>query len=112
MPESPVPDVKFSKSKLEILKVASSPRGDWKSARQLPSKTTIRGGTTMAQVAVVTDSTADIPAAERERLGIEMVPLKVHFGEETYLDNIDLTPEQFYQKLKAFSGLPTTSQPS
>jgi len=66
----------------------------------------------MAQVAVVTDSTADIPAAERERLGIEMVPLKVHFGEETYLDNIDLTPEQFYQKLKAFSGLPTTSQPS
>jgi len=42
MPESPVPDVKFSKSKLEILKVASSPRGDWKSARQLPSKTTIR----------------------------------------------------------------------
>ncbi|HEY8529655.1 MAG TPA: hypothetical protein VIL22_08225, partial [Paenibacillaceae bacterium] len=38
------PDVKFSKSKLEILKVASSPRGDWKSARQLPSKTTIRGG--------------------------------------------------------------------
>lgn len=66
----------------------------------------------MAKVAVVTDSTADIPREERERLGIEMVPLKVHFGEETYLDNIDLTPEQFYQKLRAFDGLPTTSQPS
>jgi DegV family protein with EDD domain len=66
----------------------------------------------MAKVAVVTDSTADIPREERERLGIEMVPLKVHFGDEVYLDNIDLTPGQFYQKLRAFDGLPTTSQPS
>jgi DegV family protein with EDD domain len=41
-----------------------------------------------------------------------MVPLKVLFGNETYLDWIDLTPEQFYAKLSASPTLPKTSQPS
>lgn len=41
-----------------------------------------------------------------------MVPLKVLFRDETYLDTIDLTADNFYDKLKASDVLPTTSQPS
>jgi DegV family protein with EDD domain len=66
----------------------------------------------MATIAIVTDSTADIPKEMRDRLGITMVPLKVAFGKDTYLDNIDLQPAEFYQKLIQSSSLPTTSQPS
>ncbi len=66
----------------------------------------------MSRVRIVTDSTADIPQQERERLGIEMVPLKVHFGAETYFDAVTIHPEQFYEKLIAAAELPTTSQPS
>lgn len=66
----------------------------------------------MSKVRIVTDSTSDIPAEMREQLGIELVPLKVIFGEETYLDGITLSPEQFYDKLQRAQTLPTTSQPS
>jgi DegV family protein with EDD domain len=66
----------------------------------------------MASVALVTDSTADIPIETRQRLGISMVPLKINFGDETYLDNVDLQPDEFYRKLTASKALPTTSQPS
>lgn len=66
----------------------------------------------MGKVRIVTDSTADIPAEVRERLGIELVPLKVIFGQETYLDAVTINSEQFYEKLAQSSALPTTSQPS
>lgn len=66
----------------------------------------------MGKVFVVTDSTADIPKKVAEELGITVVPLKVHFGEETYLDGISITAKQFYDKLQAAEKLPTTSQPS
>ncbi|WP_027084236.1 DegV family protein [Cohnella panacarvi] len=66
----------------------------------------------MATVAIVTDSTADIPLAVREELDIAMVPLKVIIGGETYLDNIELTPAQFYQKLTRSNDLAKSSQPS
>lgn len=66
----------------------------------------------MSSVALVTDSTADIPRGMRERLGISMVPLKVMFGSESYLDNIELQPAEFYRKLTGSPVLPTTSQPS
>jgi len=66
----------------------------------------------MASVVLVTDSTADIPQETREKLGISMVPLKVNFGEESFLDNITLKPAQFYEKLIAYGKLSTSSQPS
>ena len=66
----------------------------------------------MAKVKIVVDSTADLPAEIREKLGIAMVPLKVHFGSETYLDSITITPNQFFEKLAAAKEMPTTSQPS
>jgi DegV family protein with EDD domain len=66
----------------------------------------------MSIIRIVTDSTSDIPLELREALGIEMVPLKVHFGEETYLDSITMDSATFYRKLSQASKLPTTSQPS
>jgi DegV family protein with EDD domain len=62
--------------------------------------------------AVVTDSTADLPADWRDRYGIEVVPLKVLFGTETFRDRVDMTDEQFFARLAASSALPTTSAPS
>ncbi|SEB44588.1 DegV family protein [Paenibacillus sp. GP183] len=66
----------------------------------------------MSNIRIVTDSTADIPLSVRKELGIEMVPLKIHFGSETFLDAVTLQSEEFYGKLAAASTLPTTSQPS
>ncbi|WP_068774572.1 DegV family protein [Paenibacillus sp. FJAT-26967] len=66
----------------------------------------------MSRVRIVTDSTSDIPAATREKLGIEMVPLKIHLDGETYLDAVTLQPDQFYHKLVAAKSMPSTSQPS
>jgi DegV family protein with EDD domain len=43
---------------------------------------------------------------------VTMVPLKVHFGDETFCDWVDLTPATFYPKLRAAAQLPTTSQPT
>jgi DegV family protein with EDD domain len=62
--------------------------------------------------AVVTDSTADLPDSWRERYGIEVVPLKVLFGEETLRDGVDMNNEEFFQRLAASTKLPTTSAPS
>jgi DegV family protein with EDD domain len=62
--------------------------------------------------AVVTDSTADLPDAWRERHGIEVVPLKVLFGEETFRDGVDMNNEEFFARLATSSKLPTTSAPS
>ncbi len=63
-------------------------------------------------VAIVTDSTSDIPAALVEQLHIHVIPCNVHFGQEIFRDRIDLTNEQFFQKLATSPQLPKTSQPS
>lgn len=62
--------------------------------------------------AVVTDSTADLPDAWRDRYGIEVVPLKVLFGKESFRDRVDITDEEFFRRLAASTSLPTTSAPS
>lgn len=61
---------------------------------------------------VVTDSTADLPKAWAEKYGIETVPLKVLFGNESFRDRVDLTDDQFYERLGQADKLPTTSAPS
>ncbi|HEY8680576.1 MAG TPA: DegV family protein [Candidatus Dormibacteraeota bacterium] len=65
-----------------------------------------------AKFRVVTDSTADLPPAWREKYGIEVVPLKVLFGSESFRDGVDLTNDQFFQRLETAQQLPTTSAPS
>jgi DegV family protein with EDD domain len=62
--------------------------------------------------AVVTDSTADLPREWHESYGIEVVPLKVLFGKDTFRDGVDISNEQFFQRLAASTALPTTSAPS
>ncbi|MZQ81664.1 DegV family EDD domain-containing protein [Paenibacillus sp. 5J-6] len=66
----------------------------------------------MTHIRIVTDSTADIPLAIRQELNIEMVPLKIHFGEEQFLDAVTLKSEEFYPKLTSSPHFPRTSQPS
>jgi DegV family protein with EDD domain len=61
--------------------------------------------------ALVVDSTADLPEGLANDPNVTVVPLTVFFGEEAYLDGVDLTPEQFYQKLALYAALPKTSQP-
>ena len=63
-------------------------------------------------IKVVTDSTSDLPADVAESLGIEVVPLNVHFGSDVYKDRVNLMPDTFYDKLINGDVLPTTSQPS
>lgn len=61
-------------------------------------------------IRIVTDSTCDLRPARRETLGIDVVPLSVHFGEEVFRDGIDITNEEFYRRLSLAEKLPTTSQ--
>ena len=63
-------------------------------------------------VKIVTDSVADLPSQVAKELGITVVPLYVNFGTESYRDGIDLTTEEFYDKLVSSKTLPTTSVPS
>jgi DegV family protein with EDD domain len=63
-------------------------------------------------VAIVTDSVADLPPQVAEELGITVVPLVVRFGADVYRDGLDLNPDQFYEKLKSSRILPLTSVPS
>jgi DegV family protein with EDD domain len=62
-------------------------------------------------VKIVTDSLADIPAEVARELGITIVPLNVHFGVQTFRDGVDLTAEQFYEKLGKSKIFPTTTVP-
>ncbi|MBO8162342.1 MAG: DegV family protein [Brevibacillus sp.] len=66
----------------------------------------------MKPIVILTDSAADIGESYRQPLGIEMVPLKVMFGEDSYLDGVTIRAEDFYVKLKNSAVVPTTSQPS
>jgi len=64
------------------------------------------------EVAIVTDSTADLDAADAQARGIAVVPLFVNFGDARFRDRIDLSLEEFYRKLASLTVLPTTSQPT
>ena len=62
--------------------------------------------------AIVLDSTADPSDGFWDRPGLYMVPLKVHFGDETFRDGVDMSYTEFFRKLEASDVLPTTSQPT
>lgn len=66
----------------------------------------------MPKVGIVTDSTCDMPPEWLAAHDVVMVPLTVLFGTESYLDWIELRPDEFFQKLAASPGLPKTSQPA
>lgn len=64
----------------------------------------------MSKVAIVTDSTAYLPENLVSEFNITVLPLVVIWGDETLRDNIDITPEQFYERLQKEEAMPTTSQ--
>lgn len=61
-------------------------------------------------IRIIVDSTADLTQNVRER--VTVVPLTVHFGEQEFVDGVDITGYQFYEMLETSSVLPTTSQAS
>ncbi len=63
-------------------------------------------------VRIVTDSTADLTPDEATALGVTLVPLTVFFGDEAFLDIVELDSASFYDKLQKTKDLPRTSQPS
>ncbi|MCR4408235.1 MAG: DegV family protein [Anaerolineae bacterium] len=65
----------------------------------------------MAKVKVVTDSTAHFEPGVAERLGIQIVPLRIHFGDEVFREGIDITSERFFRKLAESPIQPKASAP-
>lgn len=63
-------------------------------------------------VQIVTDSASDLTPALAERYGITVVPLHVTIEGETYRDGLDLTPAEYYHRMRSARRLPTTSQPT
>jgi DegV family protein with EDD domain len=66
----------------------------------------------MEPIGIVTDSTADLSPEQIRKYGIQVVPISVHFGSETYADGIDLPASEFYERLAASKEMPRTSQPN
>lgn len=62
-------------------------------------------------IALIADSTCDLPAEWVERYGILIVPQTIIFGDEVFLDGIDMTPAAFYARMERTGEHPTTSQP-
>ena len=63
------------------------------------------------RVGIVTDSTCDLPESMLEDLNIGVVPVRVYFGSENYLDKVTLTPSEFYARFAVTDEAPKTSQP-
>jgi DegV family protein with EDD domain len=67
---------------------------------------------TTENTAIVIDSTADFPEAPEQYRNFRVVPLYVLFGEESFKDYVEMTPDRFYERLQTEAELPTTSQPT
>ena len=63
-------------------------------------------------VRIVTDSTCDLPQETVAQYGIRVVPLYINVGKQGFLDGIDISREEFYNKLPTFPVHPTTATPS
>ena len=63
-------------------------------------------------IRVVTDSACDLPAPLIEALGIEIVPLTIRFGDEEFVDRVELSADEFWERLEHSDTLPETAAPS
>ena len=63
-------------------------------------------------IRVVTDSSCDLPAALVDALGISVVPLSIRFGAEEYVDQVELSTDEFWAKVQSNDSLPETAAPS
>jgi len=66
----------------------------------------------MSKIAIVTDSGACVPAELVQRYHIHVVPFELVWDGQSYRDGIDITPTEFYRRLRTSSSWPTTSQPA
>lgn len=64
----------------------------------------------MEKIKIITDSTLDLPAELIREKDIEVLPLLINFGEESYLDGIEITTKEMIDKIDATGVLPTTAQ--
>jgi DegV family protein with EDD domain len=62
-------------------------------------------------IRIVTDSTCDLPASVAGERGIAVVPCYVNFGSQSFLDGIELSRQEFYERLPLSEVVPTTSAP-
>lgn len=66
----------------------------------------------MSKIALVTDSTAWIPKDLTDKYNITVAPQVLIWGEQTLSDGVDITPQEFYARIKTAKVMPTTSQVS
>ncbi|MCP5095195.1 MAG: DegV family protein [Chloroflexi bacterium] len=66
----------------------------------------------MPKIAILTDSTANLPADLVSQHGITVVPLKIQWGDDSLIDGVSITTAEFYARLATDPNIPTTSQPS
>lgn len=66
----------------------------------------------MARIRVITDSASDLPEEFAQRLDIDIVSLTIRFGDEEFVDRVDLSPDVFWAKCKSSKTLPETAAPS
>jgi DegV family protein with EDD domain len=64
----------------------------------------------LEKIKIITDSTSDLPVEVITKYGVEVLPLTVHFGDETYIDAVDIKLPEFLEKMKNSGVFPTTSQ--
>jgi DegV family protein with EDD domain len=76
---------------------------------QQTSKTK-KPGVFMKKVAIVTDSTTYLPQDLIDDLGVHVVPLTLHWEDESFRDGVDIRAEEFYERLSTADSIPTTSQ--
>lgn len=61
-------------------------------------------------VRIITDGTSDMSVQRGRELGVDVIPMRVFFGQECFLDGVDITREEFFARLASSQELPTTSQ--
>lgn len=64
----------------------------------------------MEKIKIITDSTADLSKEIYEKYDIEVLPLLINFGEESYLDGIEINPNKVFERIEHDGVLPTTAQ--
>ena len=64
----------------------------------------------MEKIKIITDSTADLSKELYEKYDIEVLPLLINFGEESYLDGVEINPQKVFERIEKEDTLPTTAQ--
>lgn len=70
----------------------------------------MKGGRKMEKIKIITDSTADLPKSIIDRYDIEVMPLTVNFGQESYMDGIDINTHEMLNKMDETGVFPGTAQ--